>query len=166
MVFRRNCRFHQYMPKKVTKYEMKFWLYVDANSYYVLNAVPCIGGQPDQERQNKMSAHVVLQLVKLMSNSNGNPTMNNFFTSIPLPRELQTKKITSIGTLRKNKSEIPTKLLSNAIRPVGSSMFAFNDSLTLVSYDSRKNKAALLLSSKHHDNEVDSKDGKPIIVLK
>ena len=92
--------------------------------------------------------------------------MNNFFTSIPLPKELQTKKITSIGTLRKNKSEIPIKLLSNVSRPVGSSMFAFNDNLTLVSYDSRKNKAALLLSSKHHDNEVDSKDGKPITLLK
>jgi hypothetical protein len=44
-------------------------------------------------------------------------------------------------------------------------MFAFKDNLTLVSYVPKRNKAVLLLSSKHHDNEVDSKDGKPIIIL-
>jgi hypothetical protein len=37
--------------------------------------------------------------------------------------------------------------------------------ITLISYVPKRNKVVLLLSSKHHNNEVDSKDGKPIIVL-
>ena len=35
----------------------------------------------------------------------------------------------------------------------------------LVSYILKRNKAVLLLSSKHHDNEVDSRDGKAIIIF-
>lgn len=57
------------------------------------------------------------------------------------------------------------EFLSSTSREVGSSMFAFKDNLTLVSYVPQRNKAVLLLSSKHHGDEVDSKNGKPIIIL-
>jgi hypothetical protein len=46
-----------------------------------------------------------------------------------------------------------------------SSIFGFSDNLTLVSYVPKKNKAVLLLSSMHHDNNVDTETGKPNIVL-
>jgi hypothetical protein len=87
--------------------------------------------------------------------------MDNFFTSIPLAKQLGAQKITLIGTLRKNKPEIPVEFLANKNRRVGSTMFAFNDNLTLVSYVPKINKAVLLLSSKHHDHKVDSTNEKP-----
>ncbi|CAF3896597.1 unnamed protein product [Rotaria sp. Silwood1] len=68
-------------------------------------------------------------------------------------------------TLRKNKSEIPMEFLPNKTHEVGSLLFGFEDNLTLVSFVPKKNKAVLLLSSKHHDNQVDNKTGKPIVVL-
>ncbi|CAF5111822.1 unnamed protein product, partial [Rotaria sp. Silwood1] len=91
--------------------------------------------------------------------------MDNFFTSVPLAKNLQTKNLTLIGTLRKNKPEIPIEFLSNETREVGSSLFGFEDNLTLVSFVPKNNKAVLLLSSKHHDNQVDNKTGKPVIIL-
>ncbi|CAF1609749.1 unnamed protein product [Adineta ricciae] len=57
------------------------------------------------------------------------------------------------------------EFLSDKTREVGSSLFGFDANLTLVSFVPKKNKAVLLLSSKHHDNHVDKKTGKPIIVL-
>ncbi|CAF4119320.1 unnamed protein product [Rotaria sp. Silwood2] len=50
--FRGKCPFRQFIPKKPDKYGLKFWLCVDAESYYVLNAFPYIGRQPGQEKQN------------------------------------------------------------------------------------------------------------------
>lgn len=163
--FRGKCPFRQFIPKKPDKYGMKFWLCVDAESYYVFNAFPYIGRQPDQQRQKHIGASVVLELLKPLYGSNRNVTMDNFFTSVQLAKELQTKNLTLIGTLRKNKPEIPKEFQSNRNREVGSSLFGFQDDLTLVSFVPKQNKAVLLLSSKHHGNQVDNTTGKPIIVL-
>ena len=91
--------------------------------------------------------------------------MDNFFTSVPLAKELQTKNLTLIGTLRKNKPEIPIEFQSNRNREVGSSLFGFQNNLTLVSFVPKQNKAVLLRSPKHHGNQVDDRTGKPIIIL-
>jgi len=144
---------------------LKLWLCVDSNSYYVFNAFPYIGRQPDQQRQKQVDANVVLDLLKPLYGSNRTVTLDNFFTSVQLAKELQMQKLTVIGTLRKNKPEIPVEFQSNKSREVGSSLFAFHDYLTLVSFVPKQNKAVLLLSSKHHDNLVDKKSGKPNIIL-
>jgi len=91
--------------------------------------------------------------------------MDNFFTSVSLAKELQTKNLTLIATLRKNKPEIPLEFHSNKNREVGSSLFVFQDDLTLVSFVPKQNKGVLLLSSKHHDSQVDNKTGKPKVIL-
>jgi hypothetical protein len=54
---------------------------------------------------------------------------------------------------------------SNTNREVGSSLFGFQDGLTIVSFVPKNNKAVLLLTSKHHDSQVDNKTGKPIVIL-
>lgn len=100
-----------------------------------------------------------------MYGSNRNVTIDNFFTSILLAKELHSKELTLVKNLRKNKPEIPVEFQSNKNHDVGPSIFGFSDNLTLVSYVPKKNKAVLLLSSMHHDNKVDTGTGKPNIVL-
>ena len=163
--FRGKCPFRQYIPSKPDKYGLKFWLCVDVTSYYVFNAFPYIGRQPGQARQSQLGASVVLELLKPLYGSKRNVTVDNFFTSVPLAKELQTNNLTLIGTLRKNKPEIPIEFQSNRKREIGSSLFGFQNGLTLVSFVPKQNKAVLLLSSKHHDNRLDIKTGKPIIIL-
>jgi hypothetical protein len=153
------------MPRKPDKYGLKFWLCVDTDSRYVFNAFPYLGRQSNEQRQTQIGAKVVLELLKPLYGSSRNVTMDNFFTSVPLAQELQKKNLTLIGTMRKNKPEIPIEFQSNKNREVSSSLFGFQDGLTLVSFVPRQNKAVLLLSSKHHDNQVDKTTGKPIIIL-
>ncbi|CAF0959492.1 unnamed protein product, partial [Didymodactylos carnosus] len=47
-----------------------------------------------------------------------NVTVDNFFTSVSLAKELHKEKITIVGTLRKNKPEIPVEFQSNTSRKV------------------------------------------------
>ena len=163
--FRGKCPFRQFIPKKPDKYGLKFWLCADAESYYVFNALPYIGRQPDQPRQSHVGANVVLELLEPLYDSHRNVTIDNFFTSVALAKELQKKNLTVIGTLRKNKPEIPIEFQLNKKREIGSSLFGFEDNLTLVSFVPKQNKAVILLSTKHHDNQVDMTTGKPIIIL-
>ncbi|CAF2798515.1 unnamed protein product [Rotaria sp. Silwood2] len=161
----KKCPFRQFIPQKPDKYGLKFWLCVDVQSCYVLNAFPYIGRQPNQARQTQIGTGVVLELLRPLYGSNRNVTIDNFFTSIQLAKELQMKNLTLIGTFRKNKPEIPIEFQSNRKREIGSSLFGFYDGLTLVSFVPKQNKAVLLLSSKHHDSKIDIKTGKPIIIL-
>ncbi|CAF2739808.1 unnamed protein product [Rotaria sp. Silwood2] len=163
--FRGKCPFRRYISKKPDKYGFKFWLCVDTNAYYVFNAFPYVGRQLDQERQKKVAQNVVLDLLKPLYGSNRNVTVDNFFTSVSLAKELRTKKFTIVGTLRKNKPEIPIEFQSNRNRQPDSSLFGFQDNLTLVSFVPKQNKAVLLMSSKYHETFVDKKTEKPTIIL-
>jgi len=97
-----------------------------------------------------------------------NVTCDNFFTSYELARLLLLRNNTVVGTVRKNKPELPAALLACGQRPVFSSMFAFTPDATLVSYLPKKSgkKNVVLLSTKHARGDVsDRADAKPLVVL-
>lgn len=77
--------------------------------------------------------------------------------------------MTLVGTVRKNKPEIPALFLSGKQREVQSSsvVFGFTNELTLVSYVPAVNKTVILLSSQYHDNTCigEEKDHKPEIIM-
>ncbi|CAH2101254.1 unnamed protein product [Euphydryas editha] len=64
--------------------------------------------------------------------------------------------LTSTGTVRKNKREIPKQMLQIRNRDVHSSLFGFQKDISLVSYMQKKNKVVLVMSTLHHDNKIDS----------
>ncbi|XP_071747453.1 piggyBac transposable element-derived protein 4-like [Lepeophtheirus salmonis] len=71
-----------------------------------------------------------------------------------------------VGTVRKNKPELPPALLASKEREVFSSKFAFTPTTTLVSYLPKKNKNVVLLSTLHRDGSIsDRDDRKPIIIM-
>ncbi|GAV01508.1 hypothetical protein RvY_12212 [Ramazzottius varieornatus] len=87
----------------------------------------------------------------LGDSSGRNGTTDNFFTSLSLDEALLKKKIFLIGTMRKNKSEIPSAFLPSKNREVLSSLFGQASDFTLVSYVPKESKAVILLSSIHRD---------------
>ncbi|KAJ8953129.1 hypothetical protein NQ318_017156, partial [Aromia moschata] len=90
-----------------------------------------------------------------------NVTVDNFFTSIDLAAKLlHEHQLIMIGTLRKNKPQIPLEF-TTIKRPEKTSMFGYQDKLTLCSYIQRKNKNVLMLSSMHFDDDLDPSTGKP-----
>jgi hypothetical protein len=62
--------------------------------------------------------------------------------------------VTIIGTIRKNKREVPPSFVSTKNRPVFSSYFGFSNNKTLVSYKANKKKIVTLISTMHHDKKV------------
>lgn len=91
--------------------------------------------------------------------------MDNWFTSIPLAEELLGLGLTCVGTVKKNKPDIPPQLQPSAAREVMSSIFAFDGFKTLVSFVPKKKKAVMVLSTMHHDSVVDQQTSKPEIIL-
>lgn len=92
--------------------------------------------------------------------------MDNFFTSVPLARHLLSKKLSLLGTIRKNKGDIPFEFQPKADRQVNETLFGHQQNLTLVSYVPKKGKTVILLSSMHKDAEISHRtDKKPSVIL-
>ncbi|XP_045456067.1 uncharacterized protein LOC123665880 [Melitaea cinxia] len=112
-------------------------------------------------------SEVVKRLVEPIKNSHRNIVMDNWFTSFPLLRDLLNDYgLTALGTLRKNKAEIPPVFTATKDREVHSSLFGFQDDCTVVSYVPKKNKVVLLASTVHHDGKKDSgEEKKPEMIM-
>ncbi|XP_074034512.1 uncharacterized protein [Leptinotarsa decemlineata] len=67
-----------------------------------------------------------------------------------------------VGNLRKNKREIPPSFLAK--KKVGSSLFAFDNNKTLVSFTPKQNKNVILISTLHHDDSIDHETNKSTII--
>lgn len=169
--FRGRCRFRQYIPNKPAKYGIKIYAVVDARMFYTHNLEIYAGKQPDgpYKLQNDAKS-VVKRLLVHVYKTGRNVTVDNYFTSVELANDLYTdNRLTLVGTLRKNKREIPPIFLDTKARKVGSSMFAFGKSpnnCLLTSYIPKKYKNVLMLSTFHKDDEIDptSDVNKPAVI--
>ena len=85
--------------------------------------------------------------------------------SVDLFEELYNDNLTAVGTVMPNRRHLPLSLLPKQARgcEVGSSLFAFKDNLTMVSWHRKRSKFVLLLSSLHHNSNI-AESGKPEIV--
>lgn len=72
---------------------------------------------------------------------------------------LKEHKLTSVGTLRKNKRQIPPEFTRTRAQEIYSTKFGFQKDLTIMSHIPKKNKIVLLLSSLHHDSKIDETTG-------
>lgn len=159
--FRGRCAFRQYIPNKPAKYGIKIQAMVDSRTFYVLNMEVYAGTQPDGVYQlSNKPVDIVQRLVAPISGSNRNITFGNWYTSYELVTILrESHNLMSVGTLRKNKREIPKTLLEVKQRQSTSSMFGFQKHTTMVSYVPKKGKNVILLSSLHHDDMIDELTG-------
>ncbi|XP_063222178.1 piggyBac transposable element-derived protein 4-like isoform X4 [Bacillus rossius redtenbacheri] len=167
--FRGRASFRQYIPSKPSKYGIKIYALVDARMYYTNNLEIYVGNQPEGPYKLSNSPHdVVIRMVAPISGSGRNVTTDNWFTSYPLAISLlQDHKLTLLGTIRKNKREIPPEFSETKGKPIGSSLFGFCKDVTLVSHVPKKGKVVILLSTMHHDAKIDESTGqkkKPEII--
>ncbi|GBP29429.1 PiggyBac transposable element-derived protein 4 [Eumeta japonica] len=167
--FRGRCRWKKYMPNKPCKYGLEIKCLTDSTTSYLYNAYLYTGknsdgnGLTDQEKQLLVPTQSVLRLAKPIMGTNRNITADNYFSSIEVCRELKKNGLTYVGTLKKNKREIPPEFLSKN-RQVQSSIYGFTKELTLMSYVPKKNKTVMMISSMHHIESTDSTKGIPEII--
>lgn len=162
--FRGRCVFIQYIPSKPAKYGIKIFAAVDSKLFYTRNMEIYAGKQPDGPFQvSNKPVDVVQRLVAPLRNSSRNVTADNWFSDINLLRILRNEYgLSYVGTLKKNKWQIPKELKQIKNRQPFSSIFAFSEDGTMVSYvpQNKKNKKnVLLVSSMHMDAEIDEESG-------
>ena len=102
-----HCRFTQYMASKPDKFDIKFWIAVDLESKYILNAIPYLGKDETRPATQRLSESVVIKLVEPYLGKGRNVTTDNFFTSIYLATQPQKKKTSLVGTPNKIQKEVP-----------------------------------------------------------
>ncbi|KAJ8956854.1 hypothetical protein NQ318_014269 [Aromia moschata] len=151
--FRGKCIFRIHMGNKPDGYGLKIFTLKDSETFYTIAAIPYARRvTPGFDRSSFSSWQLE------------NATMGSWFTSVPLFETLRRDyQIRAVGTIRKNKPEIPSGI--KVKRPVNTAHFVFSDTLTLVAYAPRKSKLVFLLSSAHRTPAIHAETGKPKIVV-
>lgn len=95
-------------------------------------------------------------MIEPISGTSRNLTGDNWFTSIDLvDKLLLNHKTTYVGIISKNKRKLPLELMNTRHRPEYSIVFDFQKDKTIVSYVPKKYKNVILVSSLHHDDNID-----------
>lgn len=160
--FRGRCKFRQYIANKPNKYGIKIFALVDSRVFYTVNMEIYAGKQPiGPFLQNNSGASVVKRMIKPIATTGRNITIDNWFTSVPLAVELlKDYKTTMVGTLKKNKREIPTCFLDTKNRQICSTKFGFGDNnCLLLSYVPKKGKNVMMLSTMNTQGDIDPNSG-------
>lgn len=161
--YRGRTRFTQYIPSKPAKYGIKVWWVCDAKSFYPLKG-QIYTGKINNQRDVNQGERVVKQLVQPFENTGRTITTDNFFTSLALAEDLMRKKLSLIGTLKKNRKFVPAEFRQSKDREVLSTEFGFRKNAMICSYVPKQNKSVLLLSTKHRTNAIVGDQKKPEVI--
>ncbi|KAL1251031.1 hypothetical protein QQF64_018827 [Cirrhinus molitorella] len=142
-----RCRFTQYMPNKPDKFGIKFWLAADVETKYVLNSFPYLGKDDSRPATQSLGESVVLKLVEPFVGKGRNITTDNFFTSIPLANKLLHKNTSMVGTINKNKRELPPSVQGRG--ELFSTKVLKSDKITLTVYQCKPRRNVTILSTQH-----------------
>ncbi|XP_039297458.1 piggyBac transposable element-derived protein 4-like [Nilaparvata lugens] len=141
IAFRGKCSFRQFIPSKPAKYGIKIFALVDVHFPYTFNLEVYCGVQPEGPfKVSNEHKEVVMRMTAPIHGSNRNVTSDNWFSSLDVAKELFAKKTTMVGTVRKDKREVPLQLRTAKGKPIPSSIFGFHGPCTLVSYIPKKVK--------------------------
>jgi len=161
--FRGKCPFKIYIPSKPDKYGLKIVSVCDARTFYFLGGIPYVGKEAEKnQRDLPLPTQYILRLTNTWKGTNRNITADNWFSSYQLTEELKKNGLTYVGTLRKNKPQIPPIMLARA--PASSSTFLYQYDKMLTSYAPKKNKTVLLISSMHFSGVTNTETNIPEVI--
>lgn len=157
LAFRGRCSFRQYIPSKPAKYGIKVFALVDVHYPYTFNLEIYAGLQPEGPFRLSNERHdVVMRMSRPVLGKNMNITMDNWFSSLQVAKDLFDNGTTMVATVRKDKREVPREFRVAKGNPLFSSKFGFHQPCTLVSYVAKSNKVVILMSTMHNDATIDA----------
>ena len=98
--FEEKCPFRQFILSKPAKYGIKIWWNCDAVTSYPQKDEVYLGRQPGENRQGGLGTAVVRNTTGPLLRRGRNIVCVNFFTSMPLAKELLLEHTTVVATLR------------------------------------------------------------------
>ena len=107
------------------------------------------GREIGEPRETNLGSKVVLKLSEPFQKSGRNITSDSFFTNLELGKKLLMQNLTIVGTIRKNRKEIPAEFVSTKDRKEFTTLYGFKKEATIASYCPKKGKMVTLLSTMH-----------------
>ncbi|KAL2091670.1 hypothetical protein ACEWY4_013933 [Coilia grayii] len=104
-----RLQWKQYMPKKPVKWGIKIWCLCDSLTGYCL-AFNVYTGKDDVEGKG-LAHRIVMHLLRGYLGQHYHVYADNFFSSIPLVRDLLDNNTYYCGTIRKNSKGFPKQIL-------------------------------------------------------
>ncbi|KAF0299089.1 PiggyBac transposable element-derived protein 4 [Amphibalanus amphitrite] len=130
----------------------------DARSRYMLRMLPCAGvaHDPDPDLHVTGAANIVKHLVAPFKNSGRNVTADRFYTTIALCEELLEQNLTYVCTVQANRRDLPEEAKTTTGREQYSTQFYWSDGIMMASYNKKRGKNVLMLSTQHDQPLVDA----------
>nr|CAI5866629.1 unnamed protein product [Callosobruchus analis] len=136
------------IPNKCAKYGLNIVMVFDSGTKYMIDASAYLRKKTRIDNM-PLEEYYVKTLTTTLRGPNTNIKMDNWFPSVKVADDLlqDPYKFTMVGTLRKNKREIPSQMLLTQNRQPGDARYCFDEGKTLLSYVPKKNKDVILSST-------------------
>ena len=144
VLWRGRLVFRQYIPGKKHKYGVKLYLLCEPSGYVWNAMIYC--GKSDVISGLGHSEAVVMKLMNKLFDKGHELYVDNFYTGVPLARELLKRKTHVCGTLRRNRKHLPPAVLSAKLQK-GSCVSRRNRQIVVVKW--RDNREVMMLSTFH-----------------
>lgn len=110
MLWKGRLAFKQYIPKKRHRFGVKFFVIVDCLTGMILDFIIYVGSETEIECHDELgiSGSIVMTLMNSYLGKGHNLYVDNWYTSPKLFEELQSQKTGACGTVKTNRSEMPT----------------------------------------------------------
>lgn len=123
------------MPQKPAKYGFKIDALCDARTFYTFNLDIYCGKQKyARYTPSNKPFEICKRMTNQIINSNRNLTTDDYFSSYQLAEYLLGAGLTFLGTLKKNKREVPPEFILNKNRMPGTIIIGRQYDKTLDSY--------------------------------
>ncbi|XP_071634383.1 piggyBac transposable element-derived protein 4-like isoform X1 [Temnothorax longispinosus] len=151
-----------YIKSKPDRYGIKIITLNDAKTHYLYNAIP-YAGSVNPPANETIPSYYIRKICEPIYHSNRNITCDNWFSSVEIFNQMyKDYNLTMVGTIRKNKRQIPKNFKSTA--SVGTVRCGYDGTNVLMSWCPKKNKVVLILSSLHKSCKISKDSGKPELV--
>ena len=102
--FKGRCIFKQYIKGKPVRWGIKIFCVCCSLTSYLFNAMFYVGKcEDDSNKEASVTHQTVVKLMQPLAGKNHGVYMDNYYTGIPLFRELEKMDILSTGTVRTNR---------------------------------------------------------------
>jgi hypothetical protein len=113
--FKGRLSFRQYLPSKPIKWGINAWCLCEFSTRYSYN-IQVYTGKVDGVQEKGLSHRVVMDMASPILGRNMRLFMDNFYTSVNLLNALRIRGVMACGTIRANRTGLPTGLKSTVVR--------------------------------------------------
>lgn len=143
--FRGRIIFRQYLPGKSHKYGVKLYKLCDVEGY-TFNFSIFAGKVNEFNTSTPHTEEVVMNLMMPYLDRGHTLATDNYYTSVPLCKKLNKRKTHLVGTLRKNRRDLPKFIIKKSLKR-GEATARYHRGICITKWCDKRD--VLILSSKH-----------------